>query len=156
PVQPVGRLGLRFDRVEYETKGYLRVSEVIALSPAAIGDANGKIKTGDYLIAVDGEQIGSGANLDELLANKVGHRVALKIASSGDGANAREIVVQPVSQGTEKGLLYRQWVNDCRAYVEKISNGRLGYAHMLDMGSNSLTQLYVDLDADNHSREGVV
>src|SRR5262249_28877389 len=161
PVQPVGRLGLRFDRVEYETKGYLRVSEVIALSPAAIGDANGKIKTGDYLIAVDGEQIGSGVNLDELLANKVGRRVALKIASSGpgaggDGANAREIVVQPVSQGTEKGLLYRQWVNERRAYVEKISNGRLGYAHMLDMSSNSLTQLYVDLDADNHSREGVV
>jgi tricorn protease len=47
-------------------------------------------------------------------------------------------------------------VNERRAYVEKISNGRLGYAHMPDMSSNSLTQLYVDLDADNHSREGVV
>ena len=31
-----GRLGLRFDRREYETTGRLRVSEVIALSPAAI------------------------------------------------------------------------------------------------------------------------
>ncbi len=153
PVQPVGRLGLRFDRVEYETKGYLRVSEVIALSPAAI---SGQIKTGDYLITVDNEQMGSGTNLDEMLASKVGRRVALKIASSGDGANAREVVVQPVSQGTEKGLLYRQWVNERRAYVEKISNGRLGYAHMPDMSSNSLTQLYVDLDVDNHSREGVV
>ncbi|HKQ80182.1 MAG TPA: S41 family peptidase [Blastocatellia bacterium] len=163
PVQAVGRLGLRFDRVEYETKGYLRVSEVIALSPSAI---SGQIKTGDYLIAVDDEQIGPNSNLDQLLASKAGRRVALKIASSGsgaggdvtggDGANAREVIVQPVSQGTEKGLLYRQWVNERRAYVEKISNGRLGYAHMPDMSSNSLTQLYVDLDADNHSREGVV
>ncbi len=153
PVQPVGRLGLRFDRVEYETKGYLRVSEVIALGPAAI---SGQIKTGDYLIAVDDEQIGAGVNLDELLANKAGRRVALKVASSGDGANAREVAVQPVSQGTEKGLVYRQWVNERRAYVEKISNGRLGYVHMPDMSANSLTQLYVDLDADNHSREGVV
>jgi len=156
PVQPVGRLGLRFDRVEYETKGHLRVSEVIALSPAAI---SGQIKTGDYLIAVDDERIGSNTNLDELLANKVGRRVALKVSSSGaggDGVNAREVVLQPVSQGTEKGLLYRQWVNERRAYVDKISNGRLGYAHMPDMSSNSLTQLYVDLDADNHSREGVV
>ena len=158
PVQPIGRLGLRFDRVEYETKGYLRVSEVIALGPAAI---SGQIKAGDYLIAVDDEPIGSNTNLDELLANKVGRRVALKIASSGvgtggDGANAREVVVQGASQGTEKGLLYRQWVNERRAYVEKISNGRLGYVHMPDMSSNSLTQLYVDLDAGNHSREGVV
>ncbi len=153
PVQPVGRLGLRFDRVEYETRGFLRVSEVIALSPAAI---SGQIKIGDYLVAVDGDQIGSNTNLDESLANKVGRRVTLKIASAGDGANAREVVVQPVSQGTEKGLLYRQWVNERRAYVEKISNGRLGYAHMPDMSSNSLTQLYVDLDVDNHSREGVV
>src|SRR5262249_28827771 len=109
PVRPVGRLGLRFDRVEYETKGHLRVSEIIALSPSAI---SGQIKTGDYLVAVDDEQIGPGDNLDELLANKVGHRVALKIASSGDGAYAREVAVQPVSLGTEKGLVYRQWVNE--------------------------------------------
>jgi tricorn protease len=155
-VQPVGRLGLRFDRAEYETKGQLRITELIALSPAAI---SGKIKTGDYLIAIDDERIGANTNLDELLANKAGRRVALKISSSGaggDGADAREVVVQPVSQGTEKGLLYRQWVNERRAYVEKISNGRLGYVHMPDMSANSLTQLYVDLDADNHSREGVV
>ncbi|HEX5085970.1 MAG TPA: LpqB family beta-propeller domain-containing protein, partial [Blastocatellia bacterium] len=156
PVQPVGRLGLRFDRVEYETKGQLRITEVIALSPAAI---SGKIKTGDYLIAIDDERIGANTSLDELLANKVGRRVALKIASSGaggNGADAREVVVRPVSQGTEKGLLYRQWVNERRAYVEKISNGRLGYVHMPDMSANSLTQLYVDLDTDNPSREGVV
>lgn len=151
--QQVGRLGLRFDRVEYETQGRLRVIEVIALSPAAI---SGQIKAGDYLIAIDEERVGAGVNLDELLANKVGRRVALRISSSGDGAEAREVAVQPVSQGTEKGLLYRQWVNERRAYVEKVSGGRLGYVHMPDMSSNSLTQLYVDLDSDNHSRDGVV
>jgi C-terminal processing protease CtpA/Prc len=153
PASPVGRLGLRFDRVEYETKGLLRVSEVIALSPAAI---SGQIKVGDYLVAVDDTQIERQTNLDELLANKVGRRVALKIASTGDGADAREVVVQPVSQGTEKGLLYRQWVNERRAYVEKASNGRLGYVHMPDMGMGSLMQLYADLDTENHAREGVV
>jgi C-terminal processing protease CtpA/Prc len=47
-------------------------------------------------------------------------------------------------------------VNERRAYVEKISDGRLGYVHMPDMSADSLTQLYVDLDTDNHSREGVV
>jgi C-terminal processing protease CtpA/Prc len=153
PASPVGRLGLRFDRVEYETKGLLRVSEVIALSPAAI---SGQIKVSDYLVAVDDAQLDARTNLDELLANKVGRRVALKIAQTGDGADAREVVLQPVNQGTEKGLLYRQWVNERRAYVEKASNGRLGYVHMPDMGMGSLMQLYADLDTENHSREGVV
>ena len=47
-------------------------------------------------------------------------------------------------------------VEERRAYVAKISGGRLGYVHMFDMGAGSLAQLYVDLDAENHARDGVV
>ncbi len=148
-----GRLGLRFDRSEYENNGRLRVTEVIALSPAAI---SGQIEPGDYLIAVDGDQIDARANLDESLANKINRRIELTVASSADGSGRHTVAARPVNQATEKGLLYRQWVNEKRAYVERVSNGRLGYAHMFDMGSASLTQLYADLDVDNHAKEGVV
>ena len=150
---PVGRLGLRFDRVEYETNGRLRVTEVIELGPAAI---SGKVRVGDYLLAVDGADLGAGVNLDEQLAGKVGRRVELRLSASADGADARTVAVQPASLGTEKGLLYRQWVRERRAYVEKISNGRLGYVHMPDMSGQSLSQLYADLDAQNQTRDGVV
>jgi C-terminal processing protease CtpA/Prc len=61
-----------------------------------------------------------------------------------------------VNTATEKGLLYRSWVENNREYVAKISGGRLGYVHMFDMGSGSLSQLFVDLDTENHSRQGVV
>jgi C-terminal processing protease CtpA/Prc len=57
---------------------------------------------------------------------------------------------------TEKGLRYRKWVDDKRAYVERVSGGRVGYVHMYDMSSASLAQLYVDLDAENQSKEAVV
>jgi hypothetical protein len=53
-------------------------------------------------------------------------------------------------------LLYRQWVEDNRAYVARISNNRLGYVHIPDMSSNSLSQLYVDLDVENEGKQGVV
>jgi tricorn protease len=148
-----GRLGLRFDRAEYESGGKLRITEVIPLSPAALAR---EIKAGDYLIAVEGAQIGARTNIDELLNFKIGRRVALTIASSADGANRREVVVRPVSQQTEKALLYRNWVEQNRQYVAKASGGRLGYVHMFDMSSGSLNQLYVDLDVENHSRQGVV
>ncbi len=147
-----GRLGLRFDRAEYESAGRLRVTEVIPLAPAAIGN----IKPGDYLLAVDNVQINARTNLDELLAYKINRRVSLSVAAAADGANRREVVVRPVNIFTEKGLLYRKWVEENREYVARVSNGRLGYVHMFDMSSGSLAQMYVDLDAENHSREGVV
>ena len=148
-----GRLGLRFDRREYETAGRLRITEVIALSPAAIA---GNIKVGDYLLAVDGRSIDARTNLDDLLNYKTGRRVTLSIASSASAADKRDVPVRPVNAATERALLYRQWVEKNREYVARISNGRLGYVHMFDMGTGSLNQLYVDLDAENHGRDGVV
>src|SRR6185369_4855131 len=90
------------------------------------------------------------------LSFKINRRVALTMSTSADGASRREVAVRPVSMATEKGLLYRNWVEEQRAYVARVSKGRLGYVHMVDMGEASLAQLYVDLDVENHSREGVV
>jgi tricorn protease len=148
----VGRLGLRFDRNEYESTGALRLTEVIPMSPAAIAN----IKPGDYLISVDGSAISARTNLDELLSNKINRRTVLTIASTAAGGQKREAVVRPVTQATEKNLLYRNWVEESRAYVARISGGRLGYVHMPDMGTGALTQLYIDLDAENQKHERVV
>jgi Tol biopolymer transport system component/C-terminal processing protease CtpA/Prc len=148
-----GRIGLRFDRREYESTGRLRVTEVIALSPVAIV---GGVKPGDYLLAVDGRSLDQTTNLDEVLNYKIGRRVSLTVSSTADGAEKHEVVVRPVNAATERGLLYRQWVEKNRQYVAKASNGRLGYAHMFDMSSASLAQLHIDLDAENYSKDGVV
>jgi Tol biopolymer transport system component len=152
PVQ-VGKLGLRFDRAEYELNGRLKITEIIALSPAGIIQ---NIKIGDYLLSVDGTKIDGTTNLDELLENKVNRRVVINVSSLTDGSNKREIVVKPISGGAEKNLLYRQWVEDNRAYVTRISSNRLGYIHLPDMSSNSLSQMYVDLDAENEGKEAVI
>ena len=109
-----------------------------------------------YLLAVDGEPIGRQVNLDALLDNKVNRRVVLKIAKDAAGAGARDVAVRPIAAATERGLRYRQWVDERRDYVAKASGGRLGYVHMPDMSAASLAQLYVDLDADNIARDGVV
>ncbi|GAB3798428.1 S41 family peptidase [Spirosoma humi] len=147
-----GRLGLRFDRAEYENTGKLKITEVIALSPAAL---SGTIKPGDYLLGVDDTKITATTNLDQLLENQINRRLSLLIASS-PSAPPQEVTVRPVNLTTEKGLLYKQWVQQQRQYVEKVSGGRLGYVHMYDMSAESLAQLSLDLDADNHAREGVV
>jgi C-terminal processing protease CtpA/Prc len=149
----VGKLGLRFDRDEYEKNGRLKITEVIALSPAAIVKT---VKVGDYIVSVDGKTIAQGVNLDELLEGKVGRRVVMVVASNADGSGKREAIVRPISTGAEKNLLYRQWVDDNRAYVAKISGGRIGYVHLPDMGQGTLNQLYIDLDTENQHNDGVV
>jgi tricorn protease len=148
-----GRLGLYFDRSEYETNGRMRITEVLSLSPAAISK---QIQKGDYLVSVDGVTIGARTNLDEVLMHKVGRRVELKVSASADGANARDVVVQPITQTAERALLYRDWIESNRAFVEKVSGGRLGYVHIRDMSAGALRQLYLDLDADNRAKDGVV
>jgi C-terminal processing protease CtpA/Prc len=145
----VGKLGLHFDAAAYDTGGQLKISEVVALSPAAVVG----IVPGETLVAVDGKAVGPKVNIDELLAHKVGRRVTLSISGA---SGKRDVTVSPISTAAERNLRYEQWVESRREYVSKISGGRLGYVHMPDMGANSLTKLFVDLDADNRGREGVV
>ncbi|MET3665126.1 DPP IV N-terminal domain-containing protein [Caulobacter sp. 1776] len=144
-------LGLRFDRDAYEAGKGLVIREVIALGPAAL---EGSIKPGETLVAVNGETLSPGVNLDRLLRGAAGKRTVLTV---GDAAGkTREAIVRPVATTTATGLLDRQWVNDRRAYVDKVSGGKLGYVHIADMSDGSLAQLYIDLDAQNQGKQGVI
>ena len=143
PRAVVGQLGLSFDRLEYEKSGTLRITEVLPHSPAELAG----IKSGEELRAVDGVAMGAHVSLDDQLQQKVDKRVVLDVSG-------RQVTVRPA--GSLADQIYRKWVEDNRTYVSKISNGRLGYIHIRDMSDQALTQLYLDLDAENRARDGVV
>ncbi|UAL11407.1 S41 family peptidase [Caulobacter segnis] len=151
PMVRAANLGLRFDRGAAEAGKGLLIREVIALGPAAL---EGSIKPGETLVAVNGETLSPGVNLDKLLRGAAGKRTVLTVADPA--GKSREAIVRPVSTATATGLLYRQWVNDRRAYVDKVSGGQLGYVHIADMSDAALAQLYIDLDAQNQGKQGVV
>ena len=148
----VGRLGLRFDRGEIETRGRFLVTDVVPLGPAAV---TGRIAAGDVIAAIDGRPLGPDITIDELLANTIDRRVVLTVTDAGGGAS-RQVTVRPVNQSTEKSLLYRWWVETNREYVLEKSGGRLGYVHMINMSAAALDQLHIDLDVQNHTLDGVV
>jgi Tol biopolymer transport system component/C-terminal processing protease CtpA/Prc len=140
-----GRLGVRYDREEYESTGKLKVRDVIPLSPAHVA----KIRAGESLVAIDGKPITPSTNIDALLEYKNGKRTVVTV-------DQRDVVLQPIDGPAERRLTYLAWVNASRDYVHRISNGKLGYVHMYDMGFNSLQKLYLDLDAENRSHDGIV
>ena len=146
-------LGLRFDPEAYELMGRMKITEIVPLGPV---DVTGEVAVGDHLLAVDGQDVREGMNLQSLLLGREGERVELRVSREPEGGEIRTVAVKPVSLGQEKGLVYREWVESRRDYVDQVSGGRLGYVHMPDMGWGSLQQLYLDLDAENRTREGVV
>ncbi len=153
PAVRTGRLGVRFERAAYEDGGALVIREIVPLGPVAL---EGSVHVGDRLLAVNGEPVGPGVNLDRLLEDKAGRRIVLSIAPGGDSAKKHDAAVRPVTLQVESGLLYRAWVESRRAYVDKISGGKLGYVHVAAMGDADLAQLYLDLDVLNQAKQGVV
>ncbi len=135
-----GRLGMTVDPADS------LITDVTPLGPADIAG----LKAGDKLLTVEGHRFEPGSDLDQMLRYRIGRRTVLSTSAKPS------VEVLPVDTATEKKLLYKQWVEQRRAYVHKISNGRLGYVHMADMSADSLEQLYLDLDAENHSSKGVV
>jgi Tol biopolymer transport system component/C-terminal processing protease CtpA/Prc len=161
PAQPAvrtGRLGLRYDRTPFEKDGALIIREIVPLGPAALAiDEKGaplEVHLGDKLLAVNNQPITASTNLDALLEDKSGKRTVLTL--EGKDSKHYEAIVRPVPLQTESGLLYRAWVDSRRVYVEKISGGKLGYVHIAAMGDGDLAQLYLDLDVQNQSKQGVV
>lgn len=148
-----GRIAVDWDVDAYERDGRLRVAAVVPLGPAAVA---GHIAAGDVVLAVGGRSVDRTTDVDELFANRIGKRTEVRIAPHGDAAAARTVVVLPVDRATEEQLRYRAWVASRRAYVEKISGGRLGYVHIYDMGQDALAKFYTDLDVQNRAKAGVV
>ncbi len=153
PSVRTGRLGVRFDRAAYDTDGALVIREVVPLGPLAL---EGSVHVGDRILALNGTPISASVNLDQLLEDAAGRRIVLRIAPAADVAKKREVVVRPVTLQVESGLLYRAWVESRRAYVDKISGGKLGYVHLAAMGDADLAQLYLDLDVLNQAKQGVI
>ena len=121
---------------------------IVALGPAALA---GGIQRGDVIVAVDGDRCRRRASTSTRCSRTRSIGGSCCKVSKDPAARGAEtdVAVRPIPSTTERGLRYRQWVAERRAYVAKISDGRLGYVHMPDMSAASLAQLYVDLDADN-------
>lgn len=99
-----------------------------------------RVKEGDYILAVDGVPTKGVDNFYRLLENKADRVVTLLVNSSPMSAGAREEKVRPVKK--ETNLRYLDWVQSRRAYVDKLSNGRIGYIHLPNTGGEGNRELF--------------
>jgi Tol biopolymer transport system component/C-terminal processing protease CtpA/Prc len=149
-----GYTGLLFDPLEQVERGLLRVAALVPDSPAALLDEPPRV--GEYLLAVNGVALTPQTSLDELLQRTVGRRVILRLAATPAGESAREVAIRPINGDAYEHLRYRAWVTSNKAYVHRVSEGRLGYVHIEEMSYRAYQQFLVDLDTETHSKAGVI
>ena len=105
-------------------------------------------KVGDYITKVNGTPASELTDIYQALIDKAGKTVALEIAETAAGKNARTVYVKPVDN--ESQLAYYEWVQKNIEKVDKASNGEIGYIHIPDMstaGLDMFTKLfYTQLD----------
>ncbi len=90
---------------------------------------------GEYLLAVNGEQVTADRNPYSYLQNLANKQVTLLVNSSPSLQGAREVTVKPL--GSEGALRYLDWVEHNRKLVDEMSDGRIGYLHLPDTYTGS-------------------
>jgi tricorn protease len=105
------------------------------LTEAGVG-----VREGEYILAVDGVPASSVRNVYQLLQDKGGRNVVLRVGVKADGSGARDVRVKTLT--SELALRYADWVAGKRALVDRLSNGRIGYIHVPNTSQDGNRELF--------------
>jgi len=111
-------------------------SEDIYRSPLTEVGVNASV--GDYVLAIDGEELKANDDPYRLLRNKADNPVQLTINKTPSMQGARTVSYKPITD--EQNLIYLDWVDGNREKVSKATNGRVGYLHVPDMGASGIRE----------------
>lgn len=131
----------------------VRILEVIEGGP--LTKAETRIKAGVILITIDGIAIAPGANWYPLLKGKADTPVRLGLVDPATNATWEE-TVKPISWGQQGRLLYQRWVRSRRAEVDRLSGGRIGYAHIRGMNDGAYREIFQEIFGLAQDREAIV
>ncbi len=129
--------------LEADANGFYKVTHVYKNGPADKDYV--KINAGDFVLAIDGQDLKAGDNYWKLYTESPGGKFELLVNNKPTKEGAWTSKVQPVSSAQYGTLQYERWVADRRAMVDKLSGGTVGYLHIRQMNEPSLRQFERDL-----------
>ncbi len=141
PPRPTVALpGARFE-LDRQTGRY-RITRIFAgeneeeIYRAPLSEIGINVSVGDYLLAVDGVELKGDEDPYLQFRNKADRPVQLTVNSKPTMEGARTVSYSPIT--SESSLIYLDWVTENRNRVTKLSNGRVGYIHVPDMGASGI------------------
>ena len=95
------------------------------------------VSVGDYILAVNGDELRAPDNIFRLLDGTANRQTVLTVNNRPVMDGARQVTVLPVA--TEQALRTRAWVESNRRLVDKLSEGKLAYVYLPNTGQPGYT-----------------
>lgn len=144
-------LGALYD-LTYTGKG-IKIVKILPGSP--LRSAKSKITPGCIIEKIDGKTINESTDYFHLLNRKNGQYTLLSVYNPKTDKRWEE-TIKPISNYIQSELIYKNWVREQNARVEKLSNGRIGYVHVRGMNSQSYREVYSQLLGKHRDKEAVI
>jgi len=143
-------LGIYTDN-EYGGKG-IRIVEVMKRSPFDNSASN--VKKGSIIEVIDGTLIDGTFDWVLLLNRK--HDKPIRVEGKDPSGKSFSEVVKPISLAEETELRYTRWVEQRKAYVARLSGGKVGYVHVRGMNDASFREVYSEALGRMYNTDAII
>ena len=132
---PVGLLGADY-AIDH---GRYRIARIFAKDPwdftmrAPLTEPGSEVKEGEYLLAVNGEDVRSTADFYGYFLGTAGKATKLTVGPRPDAHESRTVVVVPLTEDAR--LRHFAWVERNRQTVETLTGGQVAYVYVPNTGS---------------------
>jgi len=116
-------------------------------------EAGVKVKEGDYLIQINGQEVTTKDNLYSFLENLAEKEIELTMSPKADGSEAVSSKITTIDSELE--LKYFNWVLERREMVDKLSGGRIGYIHVPNTAVDGNRELFRGMYS-YHDKEALI
>lgn len=110
------------------------------------------IREGETLLAIGGRKLTHDTQPQAFLVNQAGQEISLTVGDA-KGKSPRTVSVKTLAN--ESLARYREWVEKNRDFVHKMTDGRVGYLHIPDMGPRGYAEFHRSFISEV-DREGLV
>ena len=148
-------MGLLGAQISRDGSGYYKIDKIYKgqnwdkKTRSPLTELGVNAKEGDYIISINGTKTNEVKDLFELLIGTADKQVKIEFNSSPSLGGKISTVI-PTSD--EQQLIYYNWVEKNYAKVNQATNGRVGYIHIPNMGSDGLNEFvkhfYAQLDKE--------
>ena len=114
-----------------------------------------QVAEGEYILDVDGRPLAPPTNFYSAFQGLAGHNVVLRVSTSPSAAEGSSHLVSVIPIANEGALRSRDWVENNRRIVEKLSNGRLGYVWLPNTAAAGYQQ-FIRYYYAQQDKEGIV
>ena len=138
------KMGLLGAKISRDASGYYRIDRILSGenwtrdTRSPLTELGVDVKTGDYILAINGKSTKDLNDFNEAMVNKAGQQIELTVNASPTETGARKTIVVPTDNESE--LYYYNWVQENIRKVTEATNGEVGYIHIPDMSVAGLNE----------------